>query len=76
MTAYPVHGGCTFDSVVNPTWYFRGMQFETTEFPADDPDSAMLAGFTVGLTGPGFADYWFYYSDTDDIISGTGLDTV
>lgn len=52
------------------------MQFETTEFPADDPDSAMLAGFTVGLTGPGFADYWFYYSDTDDIISGTGLDMV
>ncbi|KFZ10553.1 hypothetical protein V502_08062 [Pseudogymnoascus sp. VKM F-4520 (FW-2644)] len=76
VTAYPVHGGCTFDSVVNPTWYFRGMQFETTEFPADDPDSVMLVGFTTGLTGPGFADYFFYYFDTDNIISGTGLDTV
>ncbi|KFY30076.1 hypothetical protein V494_08283 [Pseudogymnoascus sp. VKM F-4513 (FW-928)] len=76
VTAYPVHGGCTFDSVVNPTWYFRGMAYETTVFPADDPDSAMLASFTTGLTGPGFADYFFYYFDTDDIISGTGLDTV
>ncbi|OBT80155.1 hypothetical protein VF21_00671 [Pseudogymnoascus sp. 05NY08] len=76
VTAYPVHGGCTFDSVVNPTWYFRAMQFKTTEFLADDPNSAMLAGFTTGLTGPGFADYFFYYFDTNNIISGTGLDTV
>ncbi|KFY31163.1 hypothetical protein V493_01339 [Pseudogymnoascus sp. VKM F-4281 (FW-2241)] len=76
VTAYPVHGGCTFDSVVNPTWYFRGMRFTTTEFPANDPDSAMLSSFTTGLTGPGFADYWIYYFDTYNIISGTGLDTV
>jgi hypothetical protein len=52
------------------------MQFKTTEFPADDPNSAMLAGFTTGLTGPGFADYFFYYFDTNNIISGSGLDTV
>ena len=73
VTAYPAHGGCTFDSVINPTWYLRGLFFETNEFPADDPNSATLSRFSCGLTGPGFADYFFY---EDDAISGTGIDTV
>jgi hypothetical protein len=73
VTAYPVHGGCTFDSVVNPTWYLRGMFFETNTFPADDPNSATLDRFTTGLTGPGFADYFFYQAEA---LSGTGVNTV
>lgn len=73
VTAYPVHGGCTFDSVVNPTWFLRGMFFETNEFPANDPDSVTLDRFTCGLTGPGFADYFFYVGE---VISGSGIDSV
>lgn len=73
QTAYPVHGGCTFDSVVNPTWYMRGLFFETNEFTASDPDSVTLSRFTCGLTGPGFADYFFYQSNT---LSGSGIDSV
>ncbi|KAK6849100.1 hypothetical protein PG995_012933 [Apiospora arundinis] len=70
-TAYPVHGGCTFDSVVSPTFYLRGMFFETTPF--DDPATAELARFTCGLTGPGFADYFFYEKAP---LSGAGISAV
>jgi hypothetical protein len=73
VTAYPAQGGCTFDSVVNPTWYYRGMFFETNPFPADSPGSATLNRFTAGLTGPGFKDYFFYQNKA---ISGKGVDTV
>jgi hypothetical protein len=73
VTAYPAHGGCTFDSVVNPTWYYRGMFFETNAFPADQPNSATLKRFSAGLTGPGFADFFFYENKA---ISGVGIDTV
>ncbi|KAF2122998.1 hypothetical protein BDV96DRAFT_639549 [Lophiotrema nucula] len=73
VTAYPVHGGCTFDSVVNPTFYYRGMYFHTKPFPANDPDSATLSSFTAGLTGPGFADFFFYENKA---ISGSGVSTV
>ncbi|KAF2690728.1 hypothetical protein K458DRAFT_426178 [Lentithecium fluviatile CBS 122367] len=66
ITAYPAHGGCTFDSVVNPTFFYRGMYYETN---ADQT----LSRFTAGLTGPGFADYWFYQNKA---ISGSGVDTV
>jgi hypothetical protein len=73
ITAYPVHGGCTFDSVINPTWYYRGMFFETNSFPANDPNSATLSRFTAGLTGPGFQDFFFYENKA---ISGSGVYTV
>ncbi|KAK7967188.1 uncharacterized protein PG986_001465 [Apiospora aurea] len=70
-TAYPVQGGCTFDSVVSPTFYMRGMFFETTPF--EDPSTAELSRFTCGLTGPGFADYFFYQKAP---ISGAGVGAV
>ncbi|KAK7216036.1 hypothetical protein V2G26_004039 [Clonostachys chloroleuca] len=73
VTAYPAKGGCTFDSVVNPTWYMRGMFFETNDYPADNPKSATLSRFTCGLTGPGFADYFFYVYEA---LSGSGIETV
>lgn len=73
VTAYPKKGGCTFDSVVNPTWFMRGLFFETTEFPAESPKSATLERFTCGLTGPGFADYFFYTGPT---LSGSGVESV
>ncbi|KAJ4288499.1 hypothetical protein N0V90_011735 [Kalmusia sp. IMI 367209] len=73
ITAYPVHGGCTFDSIINPTFYYRGMFFETNTYPANDPDSATLSRFTAGLTGPGFKDFFFYENKA---ISGQGIDTV
>lgn len=57
-TAPPAQGGCTFDSVVSPTFYMRSLFFETTAFA--DPSAAELARFSCGLTGPGFADYFFY----------------
>ncbi|KAF1962237.1 hypothetical protein CC80DRAFT_569993 [Byssothecium circinans] len=66
ITAYPVHGGCTFDSVVNPTWFYRGMHYETN-------DDLTLKRFSAGLTGPGFNDFFFYQSHA---ISGTGVDTI
>ena len=73
VTAYPVHGGCTFDSVVNPTFYYRGMFFETMPFPASDPNSATLSKFTAGLTGPGFTDFFFY---ENKVISGSGVESM
>ncbi|KAF2643958.1 hypothetical protein P280DRAFT_546822 [Massarina eburnea CBS 473.64] len=66
ITAYPAHGGCTYDSVVNPTFYYRGMYFVTN-------DNLTLSKFTAGLTGPGFADFFFYQNVA---ITGTGADTV
>lgn len=72
-TAEPVHGGCTFDSVVNPTFYYRDMYFETTSFPPGDTQNATLARFDAGLSGPGFADFFFYVNKA---ISGSGIDTV
>ena len=74
VTAYPAQGGCTYDSVVNPTFYLRNLFFETNTFPADDPNSATLSRFTAGLTGPGFSGYYFYQEDT--AISGTGINSV
>ncbi|RDL38078.1 Uncharacterized protein BP5553_05511 [Venustampulla echinocandica] len=74
VTADPVHGGCTFDSVVNPTFYMRGLFFETNTFPANDPNSVTLNQFTCGLTGPGFADYFF--SSSAPPLSGSGINTV
>jgi hypothetical protein len=71
-TAYPVHGGCTFDSIINPTFYYRGMFFETNPYLANDPNSATLKRFTAGLTGPGFQDFFFYQNKG---ISGQGVDT-
>lgn len=73
ITAYPIHGGCTFDSVINPTFYYRSMSFTTNRFPANDSNSATLARFSAGLTGPGFADYFFYQNKA---IAGSGVDTV
>ena len=73
VTAYPVHGGCTFDSVISPTFYQRGLYFKTNQFSASDPNNATLASFTCGLTGPGFADYFFY---GDQPLSGSGISTV
>lgn len=73
VSAYPVHGGCTYDTVVNPTWYLRGLQFKTNTFPSNDPNSATLQSFTCGLTGPGFADFFFYQAT---IISGSGINSV
>jgi hypothetical protein len=71
ITAYPVHGGCTFDSIINPTFYYRGMFFETNPYPVNDPGSATLKRFSAGLTGPDF-DYFFYENKA---ISGQGVDT-
>lgn len=68
-----MHGGCTFDSVVNPTFYYRGMFFQTTPVPAKDPNSVTLSRFTAGLTGPGFADFFFYENKA---VSGSGINTV
>ncbi|ORY10955.1 hypothetical protein BCR34DRAFT_601712 [Clohesyomyces aquaticus] len=73
VTAYPVHGGCTFDSIVNPTFYYRGMFFQTKPFSANDKDNVTLSRITVGLSGPGFADFFFYESKP---ISGSGINTV
>jgi hypothetical protein len=73
VTAYPVQGGCTFDSVVSPTWYMRGLFFETNQFPADDQSMVTLNRFTCGLTGPGFADYFFYQNTA---LSGSGINSV
>jgi hypothetical protein len=72
-TAEPVHGGCTFDSIINPTFYYRTMYFETTPFPPNDTKSATLKRFDAGLTGPGFKDFFFYQNKA---ISGSGIDTV
>jgi hypothetical protein len=73
VTAYPVKGGCTFDSIVDPTWYMRGMFFESGAVPAGDPDNTTLNRFTCGLTGPGFADFFFYEFEP---LSGQGIDTM
>lgn len=72
VTAYPAHGGCTFDSIINPTFYYRGMFFETNAYPENNPDSATLKRFTAGLTGPGFKDFFFYENKA---IAGQGVDT-
>jgi hypothetical protein len=74
VTAYPVQGGCTFDSVVSPTFYLRGLFFETNQFPKDDHNAVTLNRFTTGLTGPGFADYFFYEQKT--ALSGSGINSV
>jgi hypothetical protein len=73
VTAYPVQGGCTFDSVVSPTWYMRTLYFQTNVYPADDQNSVTLNQFSCGLTGPGFADYSIY---TGTALSGSGMNTV
>lgn len=71
-TAYPVHGGCTFDSIINPTFYYRGMFFETNPYPKNNPENATLKRFSAGLTGPGFQNFFFYENKA---ISGQGVDT-
>jgi hypothetical protein len=73
VTAYPVQGGCTFDSVVNPTWYMRDLFFETNQFPANDLSNVTLKSFRCGLTGPGFAGFSIYGGVA---LSGSGLNTV
>jgi len=73
VTAYPVNGGCTFDSVIKPTWYYRAMAFETRPYPENDPNSATLAYISAGLSGPGFDNFFFFLNKA---ISGSGVDTV
>ncbi|PVI02588.1 hypothetical protein DM02DRAFT_701397 [Periconia macrospinosa] len=73
VTAYPVHGGCTFDSIINPTFYYRQMLFQTNPLPANDPNSVTLARLYARQSGPGFNNYFFY----DNIpVSGSGINTV
>ncbi|KAL5410010.1 hypothetical protein PMIN04_010813 [Paraphaeosphaeria minitans] len=72
ITALPVHGGCTFDSIIDPSFYYRGISFETNPYSAENPDNATLKKFSAGLTGPGFQDFFFYENKA---ISGQGINT-
>lgn len=57
----------------------RGMRFETTKAPADDPNNVTLTSFTCGLTGPGFANFWIQPVPEvlgEPVLSGTGIDTL
>lgn len=72
-TASPVHGGCTMDSIIKPTFYFRKMLFQTNAFSANDRDSVTLSRLTFGLSGPGFTNYFSYDSKP---VSGSGINTV
>lgn len=79
VSAYPTSGGCTFDSIINPTWKMRGIFFEATKAPADDPNNVTLIRLTTGLSGPGFDWFWFYiFAEpvVDPVISGSGIDTL
>jgi len=66
IVAYPTHAGCTFDSVVNPTFYYTPYYFQTR---AD----GTLSRFNVDLNGPGFARFGIYQNVA---ISGSGADTM
>ncbi|KAF2000631.1 hypothetical protein P154DRAFT_619886 [Amniculicola lignicola CBS 123094] len=66
VVAPPAHGGCTYDSIVNPTFWIRSPRYTVR------PDDS-LSSFDVGLNGPNFGPYWIY---TNKNVSGTGLDTV
>lgn len=74
VTAYPAHGGCTFDSVVNPTFYMRSLYFETGPFTDATKSQSNLTRFSCTLTGPGFADFGTFFILTR--ILGSGVDTV
>ncbi|KAF2704786.1 hypothetical protein K504DRAFT_506752 [Pleomassaria siparia CBS 279.74] len=52
--------------------YYRGIYFEAN-FPATDRNNVSLQQFTAGLTGPGFADFFFYKYKA---ISGSGVDAI
>jgi hypothetical protein len=77
-TASPSHGGCTFDSVVDPTFWYSGMSYQTF------PSSAILQSFRTGLSGPWTRDgamvHYFYRYDGDlgrrQILSGEGKHSV
>lgn len=73
VTAFPVHGGCTYDSVINPTFYYRRMSFTTNPFSPSNPNNITLSKFNAGIWGPGFPLDWMY---EDKAISGSGVDTV
>ncbi|CAI6332236.1 unnamed protein product [Periconia digitata] len=66
VTAWPVHGGCTFDSVRNPTWGFRGMRY--WYYP-----NMTFQQYAVGVLGPNF-EFWIY--DHGAPIRGSGEDAV
>ena len=73
VTANPVHGGCTFDSIISPTFYYRGMFFETKPYSSNDLNNTTLSRFSGGLTGLGFQNYFF---SENKAISGAGVNTV
>lgn len=73
VTAYPVQGGCTKESIIKPTFYFRKMLFQTKPYSANSPNSVTLSRLTAGLSGPGFTNYFFYDSVP---VSGSGINTV
>ena len=77
ITAWPTQGGCTFDSVVSPTFYYRGMYFSTSWTDASKDDVTILS-FTAGLNGPGFGPFWFYEGSGgfNNKISGSGVNAV
>ena len=67
ITAYPAQGGCTFDSVISPTFRYRSMWYETIE------DGETLKYLDAGLHGPGFSNYYF---PRKKAISGSGINAV
>jgi len=73
VTAYPVHGGCTFDSIIKPTFYYSNMFFQTNPLPANDPNSVTLARLYAVMAGPGFKNYYWFNSRP---VSGSGINTV
>ncbi|PVH95503.1 hypothetical protein DM02DRAFT_675463 [Periconia macrospinosa] len=66
VTAWPAHGGCTFDSVKSPTFGFRGMRY--WYYP-----NLTYHHYAAGVLGPNF-EYWIY--DSGAPIRGSGEDAV
>ncbi|KAF1980289.1 hypothetical protein BU23DRAFT_562671 [Bimuria novae-zelandiae CBS 107.79] len=67
----PVSSHSVEGSIINHTFYYRGMVFETN-YPEHNPDSATLKWSSASLTGPVFKDFYLYENKA---ISGQGIDT-
>ncbi|ORY02169.1 hypothetical protein BCR34DRAFT_88121 [Clohesyomyces aquaticus] len=75
LTALAVHGGCTYDSIVNPTFIYRTMLVDT-RVPANKPNNYSVQGLSAILAGPGFNYSLSWDSSSHKALSESGIDTV
>ncbi|KAI0473192.1 hypothetical protein GGR56DRAFT_604082 [Xylariaceae sp. FL0804] len=68
VTAGPASGGCTAESVVDPTWTFIQTDWQTSF--ANSTVNQSLWEFGTRFRTPGFSEWWYGFIGEDDLPGG------